>query len=375
MQWRGLQMLYVHFLKDPLNIVAFASQSEVEPAAVINLVVQLLQQGQLHEDPGNGFSDEMQNLQNTTPVESHLHLPSVLQAQLSGLALSILLILSLSDSVSLKQLLHEAEAEHLLLRLARNETSNAHPYLRHKVLEKECPAVLSKLVELYRWVHRLHVCNSSLLIVCRVNAELLKTDSVCDDRLIPLAMLCICEAAGVWDTFHQQMVSSTYNMRRMSERYSVDLHNQLMDEVTFLQQIRGGAGCDPSTALVPMKYQDLANHVTGSIAKHSTKLHQAFQSAIDGYDKHHTGNCLLFFAPHQAKLEAAHSAVQGSDIVLSCTEGTVPQRSASKSSASKKTSAAGWQPRSAAWLAVVTFTTGFVVGAAGCTMRQSSRSP
>ena len=149
-------MLYLHLLKDPLNIEAFASQTEVEPDTVIKLVIQLLQLVQPLEAPGNGFSEEIQNLQTTTHVESHPHLPSVMQAQLSGLLLSILLILSLSDNVSLKQLLHNAEAEQLLLKLARNEAetrqSNVHPYLRHPVLEKECPGVLSKLVELYRWV-------------------------------------------------------------------------------------------------------------------------------------------------------------------------------------------------------------------------------
>ena len=152
MQWRGLQMLYLHLLKDPLNIEAFASQSEVAPATVIKLVVELLQQVQPLQDPGKGLSEGVQNQQTTAPVETHLHLPSVMQAQLSGLLLSILLILSLSDNVRLKQLLHNAEAEQLLLKLARNETSNVHPYLRHSILEKECPGVLSKLVELYRWV-------------------------------------------------------------------------------------------------------------------------------------------------------------------------------------------------------------------------------
>ena len=145
-------MLYVHLLKDPVNIVAFASQSQVDPATVIKVVMNLLQNVQPVENPGDIFSEEMQHLQNSTPEASHPHLPCVIQAQLSGLLLSILLILSLSDNVSLKQLLYDAEAEQLLLKLARNETNNVHPYLRHRILEQECPGVLSKLVELYRWV-------------------------------------------------------------------------------------------------------------------------------------------------------------------------------------------------------------------------------
>ena len=51
----------------------------------------------------------------------------------------------------MKQHLHNAEAEHLLLKLARNETDNVHPYLMARVLRKERPDVLDKLVHLYRW--------------------------------------------------------------------------------------------------------------------------------------------------------------------------------------------------------------------------------
>ena len=192
-----------------------------------------------------------------------------------------------------------------------------------------------------------------------------------------MALLCICEAAGVWDAFQEQMVNSARNMRRYSQHYSMELHKQLIDEVAFLQRVRAVAVVEPSAALAPMKHQDLANHVTGSIGKHFTKLQQAFQSAIAGYDKCRTGNCPLFFAPHQAEVEAiTHNAAHNFNIVPSHMKGTNSLRPASKKSAPKRTTSnAGWQPRSAAWLAVVTFSAGLVVGAATCTARKSSHSP
>ena len=183
--------------------------------------------------------------------------------------------------------------------------------------------------------------------------------------------MCICEAADVWDTFHQHMVSSTRNMRRYSEHYSVELHNQLMDEVAFLQQIRSGAKLEPDAAVAPVKHQDLANHVTGSIEKHSTKLQQSFTTAIDGYDKYSTGDCRLyiFFAPHQAKVRALNgNEGRDSKTVPSYIQGTDSHRPASKKPST------GWQPRSAGWLALVTFTAGFVVGAVSCNTRKSSHS-
>lgn len=131
-----------------MNLGAFASQSQVKPAAVIKIIVDLLQQPL--EEFGKDLSQEIEHLQTVIPVGSHPQLPRAVQAQLHGLLLSILLLLSLSDNVSLKQHLHEANVEQLLLKLARNETSNVHPYLRHCTLEEECPNVLSKLAELYR---------------------------------------------------------------------------------------------------------------------------------------------------------------------------------------------------------------------------------
>lgn len=170
------------------------------------------------------------------------------------------------------------------------------------------------------------------------------------------------------------MDNSTRNMRKHSQHYSMELHKQLTNEVAFLQRARAVAKVEPDAALAPVKHQDLANHVTGSIGKHLTKLQQAFQSAIAGYDKCHTGNCPLFFAPHQAEVQGiTRNAAHNSSFVPSRTDSVRP---ATKKSAPKTTTpSACCQPRSAAWLAVVTFTAGVVVGAATCNIRESSHNP
>ena len=200
-------------------------------------------------------------------------------------------------------------------------------------------------------------------------------NNFCDHRLIPLAVMCICEAVDISNTFHQQMVSSSNRMPKHSEQYSKTLHDQLVNEIAFMHQVRGGATSEPDAAPAPMKHQDLANNVTGSNRKYLTRLQQAFQSAIGGYDDSLTGNCLLFFAPEQAKVTAADgSDVDGSQVDPSHMEGIHFKRSASKKSAaaSKKTVPdIGWQQTSAAWLAVVTFAAGLVLGlgAANCNIK------
>lgn len=193
-------------------------------------------------------------------------------------------------------------------------------------------------------------------------------------------MLCICEAAGVWDTFHQHMVSSGRHMRKYSEQYSKQLHDQLMNEVAFLQQYGGGVKLEPEAALTPVKCQDLANYVTGIKKKYFTNLQQVFQAAIGGYHENHTGNCLFFFAPCQAKAEAIDSnEVRDSKSGPSHTEHTDIDKPAVKKSASKKlktkSPGSAWQPRSAAWLATVTFTAGLAIGAASCNIRKTPLDP
>ena len=116
---------------------------------MIKLVVELLQQPLQH--PEAVFCYEARDLYTRLPVESHRRLPVVMQAQLAGLLLSILLMLSLADNTELKQHLHHEHAEQLLLRLARNQTDHAHPYLMMQVLQEERPDVLVKLTELYRY--------------------------------------------------------------------------------------------------------------------------------------------------------------------------------------------------------------------------------
>ena len=154
-QWRGVQMLYLYLLHDPLHILAFSKETADLPPVAIRLILQLLQSPLAN--PEQVFPEDVQQARVRMPVDSGSHLP-VIQAQLAGLLLSILLVLCLADNAELKQLLHAEHVEDILLKLAWNQTANMHPYLKASVgiLERDRPDVLSKLTALYRSVVALH---------------------------------------------------------------------------------------------------------------------------------------------------------------------------------------------------------------------------
>jgi len=76
----------------------------------------------------------------------------LLQAQLAGLLLSIILQLSLLGDSSLKLQLHDAGAEQLLCKLALGKSNHCHPELdpRANLMQNSRPDVHNKMIELYK---------------------------------------------------------------------------------------------------------------------------------------------------------------------------------------------------------------------------------
>ena len=128
-------------------------------------------------------------------------------------------------------------------------------------------------------------------------------------RLIPLAMLSICEATSTLDDFHDHMTHSSVGLRLHSEQYSKVLHQRLENEMAFLKQTIQSATSGLHAAVVPFRSQDLANGVTSNVPQHLDQLQQAFQSAIGGYDQKLRGNCLYFFAPPEEEVLAVDNSV------------------------------------------------------------------
>ena len=147
-------------LSDPLNVLNFARDSKnpcapavggppTAPGAVIKKIVQLL------EHPiANPDAALRGDILFTFSSAEEVPVKEVLQAQMAGMLLSILLQLSFADDVELKQQLLEAEALQLLCKLAIGKTDHYHPSVVPRADSVQVqllrPDVQAKLAELYK---------------------------------------------------------------------------------------------------------------------------------------------------------------------------------------------------------------------------------
>ena len=163
MQWKGVRFLYLELAKSPLHAINFGrnssdpvqpvdsdpaqpdeGQTQVLPGAVVRKIVDMLSNPVDH--PDELFADDVAR----SSAEAFA-VETVMQAQLAGMLLSIVLTLSLSVDSNLKRQLHDAGAGQLLCKLALGKTAHSHPEDAQAQLVKDSrPEVYGKIQELYK---------------------------------------------------------------------------------------------------------------------------------------------------------------------------------------------------------------------------------
>ena len=171
-------------------------------------------------------------------------------------------------------------------------------------------------------------------------------------RLIPLAILGICEATGTWEGLSQRMHDTASRFPRYSDSCSRVLHERLDTDLAFLRQAQNSAASSPSAAMGLASFQEMANKVTSNADKYLGKLQQAFESAIGGYDEQQTGKCLYFFAgPDVGVSEVDHHVEDDTD-----------SESTHSLAQKRQAPAAKWRPTAAIVLAVASIVVGITLG-------------
>ena len=122
-QWKGARILYLKLAQDPKSIADFAEQLECQ--SCISKILHML--GYPSTDPISVFARDVSA---SKSIQSSRHaslLRSVMQAQMTGLLLSMVLQLALADSNSLIQHTCEVGGLQLLLILAVGLFEPTHP--------------------------------------------------------------------------------------------------------------------------------------------------------------------------------------------------------------------------------------------------------
>ncbi len=146
-QWKGARILYLKLAQDPKSIAEFAEQLECQ--SCISKMIHMLENPS--KDPISTFALDVfasKSIQIGRPASL---VRSVMQAQMTGLLLSMILQLALSDSNSLTQHIYDAGGLPLLHTLAMDCTEHTHPEIEAagsiKLLRRD---VHAKLAQLYR---------------------------------------------------------------------------------------------------------------------------------------------------------------------------------------------------------------------------------
>ena len=160
MQWKGVRILYLEVLKGPLHVISFArdssnpvqpqGQAQVQPGAIVRKVVELL--SALPSAPSTLFAEDVAASGVSEEVSATRDFRVLLQAQLAGVLLSVILQLSLLGDSNLKLQLHDAGAEQLLCKLALGKSTHYHPELDPlaTLMQNSRPDVHNKMIELYK---------------------------------------------------------------------------------------------------------------------------------------------------------------------------------------------------------------------------------
>jgi len=146
-QWKGARILYLKLAQDPKSIAEFAEQLECQ--SCISKILHMLENPS--KDPISDFALDV-SASNSIQIGRPASLVrSVLQAQMTGLLLSMILQLALADSDFLIQHIYKDGGLPLLHNLAMGCTDHVHPDTEAagdiKLLRRD---VHAKLAQLYR---------------------------------------------------------------------------------------------------------------------------------------------------------------------------------------------------------------------------------
>jgi hypothetical protein len=146
-QWKGARILYLKLAQDPKSIAEFAEQLECQ--SCISKILHMLENPS--KDPISVFALDV-SASNSIQIGRPASLVrSVLQAQMTGLLLSMILQLALADSDFLIQHIYKDGGLPLLHNLAMGCTDHVHPDTEAagdiKLLRRD---VHAKLAQLYR---------------------------------------------------------------------------------------------------------------------------------------------------------------------------------------------------------------------------------
>lgn len=147
-QWKGARILYLKLAQDPKSIADFAEQLECE--SCISRIIHMLQHPS--KAPISVFALDVSASKSFIQIGRLTALATlVMQAQMTGLLLSIILQLALADSNSLMQHTYEAGGLARLHLLAMDCTKHTHPEIDTltsiKLVRHD---VHAKLAQLYR---------------------------------------------------------------------------------------------------------------------------------------------------------------------------------------------------------------------------------
>ena len=160
MQWKGVRLLHLKLQQGLSSATEFAEQPECR--AKIDVLVQLL--ASPTADPMTLFPlDVSASLSMHIGRPPRLLIQQVMQAQMTGLLLGVLIQLALADSHCLAQHIYKVEGLQLLHDIAMARTQHAHPELQDASEVKQLrPDVHEKLFQLYRQAKVVAICISSL---------------------------------------------------------------------------------------------------------------------------------------------------------------------------------------------------------------------
>ncbi len=147
-QWKGARILYLKLAHDPKSIAEFAEQLECE--SCISKIVHMLEH--LSKDPISVFALDVSASKSSIQIGRLTALATlVMQAQMTGLLLSMILQLALANSNSLTQHIYEAGGLTLLHLLAMDCTKHTHPEIDTvRSIKLSRHDVHAKLAQLYR---------------------------------------------------------------------------------------------------------------------------------------------------------------------------------------------------------------------------------
>lgn len=147
-QWKGARILYLKLAQDPKSIADFAKQLECE--SCISRIINMLQHPS--KDPISVFALDVSSSKSSTQFGRLIALATlVMQAQMTGVLLSIILQLALADSNSLMQHMYEAGGLAPLHLLAMDCTKHTHPDIDTvRSIKLARHDVHAKLAQLYR---------------------------------------------------------------------------------------------------------------------------------------------------------------------------------------------------------------------------------